>query len=410
MFDLDKWQEIFDTIGHNKLRTFLTGFSVAWGIFMLVVLLGSGEGLANGIEYQFRDDAINSIWIRPGQTSVPHKGLQPGRSVQFTNEDHAETKADIPGVEYITSRFYIRGNVTVSYGKETGDFSVRSVHPGHRYVENTIVTEGRFLNDLDVSRHRKVTAIGELVKQSLFKEESALGKYVKVNGIAFKVVGVFEDAGNENEMELIYLPISTAQRTFNGSNRIAQFMVTTGEAGLEETQQMAEAIRAQLAVRHNFSEDDERAVFVSNINESFQRFVNLMDGIRMFVWVVGIGTILAGVVGVSNIMLIVVRERTKEIGIRKALGATPWSIVSLILQESVFITAVAGYIGLVLGVAVLELASGNLPENDFFRNPAVDLQLAGAATVLLVLAGTLAGLFPARRAAAILPIEALRDE
>jgi putative ABC transport system permease protein len=410
MLDLDKWQEIFDTIRKNKLRTFLTGFSVAWGIFMLVVLLGSGQGLSNGIEYQFRDDAINSIWVYSGQTSLPHRGLKPGRRVRFTNEDHDDVKRNVAGVEHITSRFYIFGETTVSYKSETGDFDVRSVHPGHQHVENTIVTEGRFVNEFDIEQHRKVATIGDLVRDALFKGDSSIGKYIKINGIAFKVVGVFDDEGGESERRKIYIPISTAQKAFGGYRRVHQFMLTTGDANLEESEEMVAAIRGKLAQRHKFDVEDQRAVFLNNNNQRFARFTQLMAGIRLFVWVIGIGTILAGVVGVSNIMMIVVRERTKEIGVRKALGATPWSIVSLILHESVFITGVAGYIGLVVGVAVLELVGGQLPADGFFQRPEVDLRVAIYATMLLVLAGTLAGLFPARRAARIRPIEALRDE
>jgi len=409
VLDLDKWQEIMDTISKNKLRTFLTGFSVAWGIFMLIVLLGSGQGLSNGVQYQFRDDATNSMWIRSGQTSLPHKGLQPGRRIQFTNEDFDEIQRTVEGVEHITSRFYIGGATNVSYGKEHGSFDVRAVHPGHKFLENTIVTDGRFLNEHDLTEHRKTAAIGQLVEQALFKGRSGIGEYIKINGIAFKVVGTFEDIGGESEMEKIYLPITTAQRTFNGSNRVHQIMLTTGTASLEQTQAMSQEINRKLAQRHNFSLEDRRAVFIANINEAFARVMNLMTGIRLFVWLIGIGTILAGVVGVSNIMMIVVRERTKEIGVRKALGATPWSIVSLILQESIFITAVAGYIGLVLGVLVLELVSGQL-NADFFRNPEVDLGIAIYATLLLVVAGTVAGMFPAVKAAKVRPIEALRDE
>jgi len=409
MFDLDKWQEILDTIRKNKLRTFLTGFSVAWGIFMLIVLLGSGQGLRNGVEYEFRDDAINSIWVYPGQTSLPHKGLKLGRRIKFTNDDHDQTRDRIDGIEHSTSRFYPRV-VSVTYKDKHEKFDVRAVHPGHRYVENTIVTEGRFLNDFDIERHRKVSAIGILVKQALFGDQAAIGKHFLINGIAFKVVGVFEDTGGEGEMDNIYIPISTAQRTYNGANQVAQFMVTTGDATVEESQAIATQIRQQLAERHNFPEEDRRAVFVNDLNERFQRFVDVMTGMRVFIWIIGIGTMLAGVVGVSNIMLIAVRERTREIGIRKALGATPASIVSLILQESVLITAVAGYVGLVLGVVTLELGRANLPESSFFRNPEVDLSVAIYATVLLVLAGALAGFFPARRAARIRPIEALRDE
>ncbi len=296
MLDLDKWQEILATIASNRMRTLLTGFSVAWGIFMLIILLGSGQGLSNGIEYQFRDDAINSVWVRSGQTSMPYKGLQPGRSIQFTNEDTADLKT-IDGVDHTTARYYIQGTVRVSYGKESDSFDVRSVHPGHRYVENTIITSGRFINELDIAEHRKVAVIGKLVKDALFKDEPAIGKNIKVNGIAFKVVGLFEDAGGEGEMQKVYLPISTAQRAFGGGNKVAQFMFTTGDADLEKTKTMAEQVRHDLAQRHTFSPEDRRAVFIYNNNENFARFLSLMDGIRMFIWVIGIGTILAGVVG-----------------------------------------------------------------------------------------------------------------
>ncbi|MFQ5526443.1 MAG: ABC transporter permease [Thermoanaerobaculia bacterium] len=410
MLDLDKWQEILATIRQNKLRTFLTGFSVAWGILMLVVLMGTGEGLANGIEYQFRDDAVNSIWINSGQTSVPHAGLQPGRRVRFTNEDHDLVARDVAGVEHITSRFYPRGTLTVAYGGETGSFDIRSVHPDHQYLEKTIVSAGRFLNELDIAEYRKVTAIGERVKEALFASEPAIGKYININGIPFRVVGLFRDEGGESEEEKIYLPISTAQKAFGGANRITMFMLTTGEADLETTDAMATEIKELLAQRHRFSVEDRRAVFVRNLNEFFQRFVNLMAGIRIFVWIIGIGTILAGVVGVSNIMMIVVKERTQEIGVRKALGATPGSILGLILQESIFITATAGYIGLVLGVALLEFGAKALPHSEFFVNPGIDLRLALAATALLVVAGSAAGFIPAYRAARVQPVEALKDE
>ena len=409
MFSPDSWQEIFETVRKNKLRTLLTGFSVAWGIFMLIILLGSGNGLANGIEYQFRDDAINSLWIRSGQTSLPHEGHRPGRTVQFTNQDYDQLTTGVNGVEHATGRFYVR-SPTVTRGKETSSYSVRGVHPGHLHVENTIIVEGRYINELDVEQYRKVTVIGDLVKKALFKETPAIGKLIEINGVAFKVVGVFKDEGGQGEMEIIYLPISTAQRTYGGANNVAQLMVTIGDADLEQSEAMVDAIRARLAARHNFSLEDQRAVFIYNNLRQFQRFLNLMGGIRIFVWVIGIGTILAGVVGVSNIMMIAVQERTKEIGIRKALGATPRSIIGLILQESVLITGVAGYIGLVLGVGLLELASEHMPNSEFFLNPSVDLRIAIYATLLLVLAGTVAGGFPARKAARIRPIEALHDE
>jgi len=255
-----------------------------------------------------------------------------------------------------------------------------------------------------------VAVIGERVRDAIFHKEPALGRELEVNGIAFKVVGIFTDEGGEGEQEKVYLPITTAQRAFGGYNKVAQIMLTTGTAGLDKTKEMSQEIRKKLADTHTFSVDDARAAFVSDNNENFARIMNVILGIRVFVWIVGIGTILAGVVGVSNIMMITVRERTREIGVRKALGATPWSIVALILQESVLITSVAGYIGLVLGIAVLEVAQQFIPKDGFFVNPEVSLAVAIEATVLLVLAGTLAGFVPARRAAAVRPVEALRNE
>lgn len=410
MFDVDTWQEILDTLRRNKLRTTLTGFSVAWGIFMLVVLLGSGTGMANGVVYQFRDDAINSIWVSAGQTSKPWKGMQPGRRVQMDNRDYDQVTGTVPGVEFSSARFTIFGNQQVAYGKETGNFIIRSVHPGHRVLEKTKVLEGRYIDQFDIDEYRKVAVIGILVKNLLFHDAPAMGRYIKINGVAFKVVGVFDDEGSDQEREMIYLPISTAQRTFNGQNKVMQILYTTGDADLAQSEKMAGETKQILATNHRFDPEDQRALFLNNNVENFQRFLALMNGIRGFIWIVGIGTLLAGVVGVSNIMLVAVKERTKEIGVRKAVGATPSSLVSLILQESILITAVAGYFGLVAGVAVLELLTRAVPNADFFRDPHVDLKVAAYATVLLVVAGAVAGFFPARRAAAVQPVEALRDE
>ncbi|HZE88659.1 MAG TPA: ABC transporter permease [Verrucomicrobiae bacterium] len=410
MFDTDTWQEIFSIIRSNKLRSALTAFSVAWGIFMLIVLLGSGQGLSHGIEYQFRDDAINSIWVFPGQTSLPYKGLKPGRRVQLTNEDYDGLAAGVDGVDHITSRFYIKGTLVVRYRDQTTSFDVRCVHPDHLYFEQTIVTEGRFLDPLDISERRKVACLGVRVVKALFKDEPPIGREIQINGVSFKVVGVFTDEGGENEQEKIYVPISTAQRAFGGANNVNQIFMTTGTEPLPKTEAMAKEVHGRLAGKHSFSDDDTRAVFVNNNNEQFDRFTKLMRAIRAFVWVVGLGTILAGVVGVSNIMMIAVRERTREIGVRKALGATPWSVVSLILKESILITSAAGYAGLVLGIAVLEIAARLLPKDGYFIRPEVDLSVAIEATILLVLAGAVAGFFPARRAGSLRPVEALRSE
>lgn len=410
MFDIDKWQEIFTTMAKNPLRTFLTAWSVAWGIWMLIILLGAGKGLQNGVQYKFQDDAINSIWIFPGETSIPHKGMQEGRRIQLTNEDYDDLDLRVEGVEHITGRHYPAGIRSVSRGKEFGSFSVRGVHPGHKYLENTNIADGRYINQKDLDESRKVAVIGQLVKDALFKDEEALGEYIKINNLLFKVAGIFQDEGQEGEMELIYIPITTAQKTFNGANRMNQIMLTIGDADLEESQRLTDYIHQRLANRHNFSTEDKQAMNVRNNFERFKEIMSILNAIQVFIWIIGIGTILAGIVGVSNIMMILVKERTKEFGIRKALGATPWSIVSLILQESIFITSLAGYIGLILGIAALEFVGKLAGAGDFFRNPEVDLSIAIQATVLLIVCGALAGLIPALKAANIRPIVALREE
>jgi len=316
----------------------------------------------------------------------------------------------VPGVEYSSARFWVFGSQQVNYGTEYGSFSIRAVHPGHAVLEKTKVLQGRFVNQLDVDEYRKVAVIGKLIEDALFGKEPSLGKEIRISGISFKVVGVFDDDGNEREREIIYLPISTAQRTFGGGNRIQQILYTTGDATLEQSQAMVEETKKILADNHTYDAEDPRAAFVNNNVEQFSRMLAMMNGIRLFVWVVGIGTLLAGVVGVSNIMLVAVRERTREIGIRKAVGATPRSVVGLVLQEAVLITTIAGYVGLVLGVLVLEGISKAVAGAEFFRNPQVDIHVAVSATLLLIACGAVAGFFPARRAAAIRPIEALREE
>jgi putative ABC transport system permease protein len=408
-FQLDLWQEIWGTVRQNKLRTVLTGFAVAWGIFMLVVLLAFGRGLHNNVVHQFRDDAINSIWIHPGQTSKAWKGHQPGRFLQLTDEDH-QAIARLPGVEHITSRFFLRGNNTIARGAKTTSFDVRSVHPAHRYLEGTIITEGRWLDELDLTERRKVAVIGDDVRDFFFsRDEEPIGQWLTVAGIQFRVVGVFHDEGGEGELKKIFLPITTAQMAFGGANRVNMIMFTLGTASLDESVQIERQVQELLSERHHFDPDDRRALRIRNNLEHFNKIATITLMIQLFVWIVGALTILAGIVGVSNIMLIAVKERTREIGVRKALGATPRAILSMITQEALVLTAVSGYLGLVAGVGCIELIRRLVPD-EVIRNPEVDLKMALTATVLLVISGTLAGFFPAWRAARINPIEALRDD
>jgi putative ABC transport system permease protein len=408
MFDLDKWQEIFSTIRKNRLRTFLTAFSVAWGIFMLIVLLGAGTGLQHGVQKQFMADAINSIWISSGQTSLPYNGIQPGKDINLTMDDLAEIKA-MPGVEHISAVFSGRGTRVMGYKKEHGAFTVRPCLPDHKYLENINTLEGRFLNDIDIDQYRKVCAISTIVRDALFKEEDPVGKYLDVEGIPYKVIGVFYDEG-QGDMNRIYIPLTTAQRAYNGQNKLGVIWLMPVDKSIISSNRLMEQIKSMLAAKHKYDINDTKAIEAFNATVEYERIMGVMNGINLFVWIIGTFTIIAGIVGVSNIMMIVVKERTKEIGIRKALGATPWSIISMILQESVYVTAVAGYVGLVLGVVLLETVPKFIPESPFFSNPEVDFKTAISATVVLILAGSIAGFFPSLNAARIKPIVALRDE
>lgn len=410
MFFIDRWIEIFSIIRKNKLRTFLTGFSVTWGIFMLIILLGSGHGLENGVHDQFNSSAVNTLWVWGGETSIAYKGFKPGRDISFKNEDYNEIKNRIDGVEYLSGRMFIWGDNTINYKSEYGDFDIRSVHPDYGIIEKLSLIEGRFINNIDIKENRKVATIGKAVQEALFKQEDAIGKHITIHGIPFKVVGIYEDDdGRQDNQRAVYLPVTTAQKALAGRDRINTLAVTVASNDVADSKRMETEIRENFAERHVFDIEDKNAMFIWNAVEEFKQFQDLFAAIRMFIWVIGIGTIVAGIVGVSNIMMISVKERTREIGIRKSLGATPRSIVMMIMQEAILITGVAGYVGLILGIGLLELISPHI-QSEFFRNPEADLGVAISAVVVLIIAGMLAGYVPAKRAAAIRPVEALKEE
>lgn len=418
MFDVDVWQEIFSTINKNKLRTFLTGFSVAWGIFMLMVLLGSGNGLQNGVKEEFKDNSVNVMWLWTGETSVPYHGLKEGRPIKFTNDDYSFLKDKNKDLEEVSSRFYLPGNITFSYKNEYGSFNTSSCHPALKDIEKVNISSGRFINDLDMNEFRKVIVIGNDIKKALFKEEDPLGKYIKLNNVPFKVIGVSYDK-RRNDERTAYIPVSTAQRIFNGADRVHSFALTTKMVNsADEAEAITQEVREAMAKKHNFDPKDTKAMGSFNMLTEYIRTMKIFQAIKMFVWIIGIGTLIAGIVGVSNIMLILIKERTREIGIRKALGATPGSVIGLVLLESILITTVAGYLGLVMGVGIMETINYGLEkmvaagggEGVFFRNPTVDFTTAVVSTLLLIFSGAIAGYFPARKAAMVKPIEALRDE
>ncbi len=413
MFDLDKWQEILATMQKNKLRTFLTAFGVFWGIFMLVLLLGAGKGMQNGVEGEFGAFATNSLWIWNGRTSMPYKGLQPGREINFKDEDLAAIGREVKGVELVAPRNWLSGEYTLSYKTKNGSFRVLGTSPEYFAIDVLNLTKGRLLNRNDMFESRKVVVIGERIREVLFGDKEGIGEYINIKGVFFQVIGVFKKEGNNGRFEeRAFIPFTVYQTVFNPNHNVHNIAMTAQKG--TSAKELEAQVKKILAKRHNFSPEDEQAINMNNNEEDYERFQGLFNAIRMFVWVVGVGTLIAGIVGVSNIMLIIVKERTKEIGVRKAIGATPISIISLIIQESIVITAFSGYLGLLAGVGLLDgiryLIDSTGAKLPYFTRPEVDLSVALSATVILVIAGAIAGLIPAMKAAQIKPIEALRAD
>ena len=409
MFDIDRWREIFQSVGKNKLRTFLGAFTVALGIFIFTVLFGMGNGLKNTFKEFFVDDATNTIFISNGYTTKAYRGFKEGRLIQFKNDDIEDLKKEFGDkIEYLSARIY--KGVQAVYKNESGSYTIRAVHPDHQFLENTIITEGRFITQGDVKKKSRVIVIGRLVEQDLFKNESAFGKFLELNGITYKIVGIFRDAGGDNEERLIYAPVSTIQLIYKNTDEIDHISISYNkEIGLSGARDLAADLKTFLKDKHDVAREDRSAIFVRSNFENFEQNMQFANVLQIIVLWIGIGTLLAGAIGIGNIMVFVVKERTKELGIRKALGATPKSIVALILQESIFITAMAGYIGLLIAVFTLSRI-GNSLKDYFITNPQVNTSTVVWATIILILVGALAGYIPARRAARIKPIVALSDD
>jgi len=421
LFDLDHWQEIGAALAKNRLRTFLTAFGVFWGIFLLVVLLGSGNGLSNGVMSGFSGMATNSLFVWGMRTSKPYAGLEAGRSIEFTNEDTAELGRQVPEAEVIAPRLQIggwRGGATVRRGTEASAFNVMGDYPEIFRIQSMRLERGRLLNRLDLDEKRKVAVIGTRVIETLFeKGEDPIDDAVEINGVWFKVVGVFasRQTGDQadRDAQTIYVPFTTFQQAFNAGNRVDWYAVTARSDVPAST--VEEKVLRILRERHKVAPDDRRGIGSFNLEKEFGQIRGLFTGIRILMWIVGLGTLSAGAIGVSNIMLIVVRERTREIGLRRAIGATPWSVVLQIVVEAVFLTAAAGLLGLTAGVGVMELVSNLAAQagsggRTMFENPGVSFGDAMEALAVLVTAGTIAGLIPAQRAVAVSPVVALRSE
>ncbi|MFK5891255.1 MAG: ABC transporter permease [Flavobacteriaceae bacterium] len=409
MFDIDLWREIFQNLGKNKLRTILSGFTISFAILLFTLLFGIGNGLKHSFEKAFVDDAQNSIFIRSGRTSKPYKGMQSGRRVQLKNKtlNFIKDKYDNK-VEYITARIY--KNVQLIYKNEQASYSLRAVHPDHQFLEKTIIDEGRYINLLDLKKKSKVLVIGRLVKEDLFGDKNALGKFVNVSGLSYKIIGVFSDEGGDNEERLIYMPITTAQQIYGNNDYIDQINLTFDpKMSISKAIVFGNTLSKVLKEKLFIAPRDQSGLRVSNMAEATKSTRLIMFGLNIIILFIGTGTLIAGIIGISNIMVYIVNERTKELGIRKALGASPKSIITMILLESILVTALAGYFGLLLGTGILKLVGDSL-EKYFIINPSVDTGVVIGATIVLILSGIMAGYLPAKRAARIKPIVALSDK
>ncbi|WP_405605144.1 ABC transporter permease [Polaribacter sp. Asnod1-A03] len=410
MFDLDRWREIFQSINKNRLRSVMSGFTVAFAILLFTLLFGVVSGLSNSFKGAFADDAQNSMFVRVWKTSKPFKGLQTGRTVQLKNKDYDYVIDEYDNkIQYKSSRIY--KNFTIKYKNEANSYSVMAVNPDHQFLEKTMIDEGRFINERDIKEKTKSIVIGRLLKKDLFGARPALGRRVNVNGSSFLVIGVFSDDGGDNEERKAFMPLSTAQIMYGNNDYISQIALGYNpDLSLDEAVAFGNKMERDLRSKMNIHPDDQSALSVRNMAEANKNIGQFMGVLYAIVIFIGSGTLVAGIIGISNIMIFVIKERTKEFGIRKALGAKPSSIVAMVVQESVLITTIAGYIGLSLGTYILSLIGDSLEEDYFIKDPSVSTGIVLGATLVLISAGLIAGYVPAKRAANIKPIEALRAD
>lgn len=419
MFDFDRWQEIWVTITRNKMRSVLTCFGVFWGILMLVLLLGSGKGMQNGIFKNVNGFATNSCFFYTERTGEPYKGYKKGRYWSMRNRDLESIKEKVQGIKYISPMLW--GNQSsnnVVRGQKAGSYNVRGVYSDYFNIETQHVYYGRLFNEIDMMEKRKVCLIGTRVHEVLFAPgEDPTGQYIRVNGIYYQVVGVIKakpraSIGGRTE-ESVMLPFTTLQQTTNNGDKF-WFLCITGEDGYS-CDKITEDVKTLLKSQNEISPTDPQAIGSFSIAKQAETFNMLFMGIDILVWLVGMGTLLAGIIGVSNIMMVTVKERTKEIGVRRALGAKPVNIISQVMSESLLLTALAGLLGLSLGVFLLDvvnrvLESAGSTSDTFFSNPEININTAIVATVILLISGLLAGLIPAWRAMQIKAIDAIREE
>jgi putative ABC transport system permease protein len=418
MLDLDKWKEIWATLKSNPLRTFLTAFGVFWGILMLMLMLMFGSAIQTGIERQMTGLATNMLFIWGQSTTESYDGLPPGRAVQFNTDDIAPLRR-LPAIEWLAPRLQLGGwgnNFLVSYESKNGTFPVYGDYPDLKHIISFQYAAGRFINDRDIAEQRKVAVLGMTVRDQLFGPDvDPIGKYLKISGVYFEIIGVTKTLRpgqqGDRDAQTVFVPFTTLKKAFNQGDRVG-FFAMTAKAGADGPE-LERQVRDALYRHHRVSPSDKLAVGSFNMFEKFVGLQTFLLVLALLAWTVGGATLLAGVVGVSNIMLITVKERTKEIGVRKALGASPFSIVSMVMKESIALTAIAGLLGVACGVLAMAIADyflANVATNTPFGPPNVGLQTVLTAVAVLIGAGALGGIMPAAHAASIKPIEALRTE
>jgi len=419
--EFDTLTEILTTMRENKLRTFLTGFAVAWGIFMLIILLGSGNGLKNGVTANFNDRASNTMMIWGGRTTMPYKGLKAYRRIELTNDLIPYLKNHFTEIDKISGQ--VDRSSTISYGTENGNYQIYGVQPDYQIISNMAFAtgNGRFLNDRDLEMDRKVIVLSKKVAKELFKKINPVGKRVKIDGLSFQVIGVDMKTSNDNEAKC-YIPMKTAQKLYSLGNEINNINISVrGLVTKEENDDFGQKVREALGRELIINPDDLNTIGLWNQASNYVQTMGIFSTLDLFVMFIGICTLIAGIVGVGNIMVITVKERTREFGIRKALGATPGTILNSILLESIVITSLFGYLGMMFGIGLLELINFAINSSQkaaadgersisIFMNPTVDLNIVVIATIILILAGLIAGYIPARKAVRIKPIEAMRAE
>lgn len=422
MFDIEKWKEIISTLKQNKLRSFLTAFGVFWGIFMLIVMAGMGKGLENGVTHGIGDFAKNSVFMWTSRTGKPYGGFRRGRDWNFDNDDVVLIKNHIKGIDVIAPRLFAgwgAGENTVR-GAKSANYNLKGDYPAWINVNPMDVIAGRWINEMDVESRRKVCVIGDKVYEQMFdKGEEAIGQYLRVDGVYYQVVGVIDPVTQMNmngrAEESIFMPFSTMQAVYNYGDAVFM-MGVVGKPGYSAAV-LENEIKGLIKKRHKIAPDDEQAIAGFNLEKEFKQFSNLFIGIRILTWIVGIGTLLAGVIGVSNIMLVIIKSRTREIGVMRAIGATPRKVIGQILLESAFITTLAGYFGLLFGLLLLEginammsAAEASGGDEVFIRQPEINFAVAISCLIVLIVSGILAGMIPAKKAVSIKPIDALRAE